>query len=405
MILACPRFCSIFASFEELARRFVSQRCTTCGSTFEDSVDLCPRDGTPLFATAYEESDGEFNEELNQSNDVVTSVGAHEEAAEREAPENGQTQAPIDDPTELIQRPDQQALERAIRASAAPERLSEETSPGEDAAQFDAGDEPQELEPHEDSSEELLLDQVAEEPAGGSVDEPEPTEPGVDEEADLSNELPAFEAPSQPEPDPAVQEPEPQSQEESVAVEEPEPALEEESDEVLDLEDLKSLTVSAGSPGPPPLGPPSSEPEEPEEPAMRGTQHGIPVNMEDDEPGFVPTPAQGTRPEMVEESPDFNDFDDGGFSVPESAPHIDTPPMEEHSEPAMITMPNQPSAEIPGLEASVEPISEGAAEQPPVEATPAKKSGGTLFLVVFLVLVVVFAAGVALAFSMGMIQL
>lgn len=46
------------------------QRCTTCGSAYDESIDECPRDGTPLFATQSEV----YEDDPPQDSDTETSV-------------------------------------------------------------------------------------------------------------------------------------------------------------------------------------------------------------------------------------------------------------------------------------------------------------------------------------------
>ena len=98
------------------------QRCTTCGTTYEDSISTCPRDGTPLFAT---ESDVEGLVEVSSEGvatlDELSDAIQHWEKADSEAvddsPASNVTVAQAQendisgDPTLIIKTADQIALQ------------------------------------------------------------------------------------------------------------------------------------------------------------------------------------------------------------------------------------------------------------------------------------------------------
>lgn len=121
-----PRSVSItFAStlrsgmlLREEKRRIDLQRCTTCGAAFDDSMAMCPRDGTPLFAA---ESSAPAEQPAAAGQGVATLEELSDAISlwEHEEPE-------LDDPTQLMQIDDREAFERHAREAAAAAAAAEE---------------------------------------------------------------------------------------------------------------------------------------------------------------------------------------------------------------------------------------------------------------------------------------
>lgn len=125
------------------------QRCTTCGTTYEEGIATCPRDGTPLFAT---ESDVEGLVEVSSEGvatlDELSDAIQHWQKEDSEAIEEEVSNEPVDEPhgeptliIETARVVAQQDREREAVTATVPIGERAVQAPPEDAGSSDDTDE------------------------------------------------------------------------------------------------------------------------------------------------------------------------------------------------------------------------------------------------------------------------
>jgi len=175
----------------EIGEEIDLRRCTTCGSTYEDDVDVCPRDGTPLFATdaqVYDDSvddissaeaaaggilGGDESDGLSEVSDIEEQEAATVEAEAEEvaaAMSDGDSEAADESSEEEPEKADEESAEEEGASTVygapaiQPEELEEPAEEEkDDTARTAFGMPAISIDDEEESEEEVAEEEVAEE--------------------------------------------------------------------------------------------------------------------------------------------------------------------------------------------------------------------------------------------------